>query len=171
MTDFSVWAARHPQAAQEFIEMISGQAQRAAAETDTSEAWAQQQVRFKCAQHFVVDRNGNKIHGMSWRNNVGATPVKCKQCGAKQTPVRYGLANDSPKVNKVLKSHDVIGVIPRLIRPRDVGSVIGQFASVEVKRPGWKYTGRGTEEGQARWAALISRAGGYSTFSTGELEL
>ena len=126
-----------------------------------SEVWSQQQVRFKVAH----------AGGMSWRNNVGATPAKCPDCGAPRQPIRFGLANDSSKLNKRIKSSDLILAIPRLITPTMVGSTIAQFGSIETKRPGWRYTGKGTEPGQAAWLALITRLGGYATFSTGELNL
>jgi len=65
----------------------------------------------------------------------------------------------------------LILAIPRKITPEMVGSVIAQFGTVEVKAPGWKYTGRGREEAQAAWLALIERIGGFARFSTGEIEL
>jgi hypothetical protein len=52
-----------------------------------------------------------------------------------------------------------------------VGSVIAQFAAIEVKRPGWIYTGTGREKAQANWLALIASLGGYAIFSTGDVEL
>lgn len=41
-----------------------------------------------------------------WRNNVGVSMV-IDEYGNKR-PVRYGLANDSAKVNKEIKSSDLI---------------------------------------------------------------
>jgi hypothetical protein len=126
-----------------------------------SEAWSQQQVRFKAAH----------AGAMTWRNNVGATPAKCPDCGEKQRPVRYGLANDSAKLNAALKSSDLILAIPRLITPAHVGTTIAQFGSVEAKRPGWVFKNTEREQAQAAWHALILRLGGFAAFSTGELEL
>ena len=128
---------------------------------EKSEAWAQQQVRFKFAE----------AGGMAWRNNVGATPAKCPDCGAKQRPIRYGLANDSARLNTHMKSSDLIGMVPRRITPALVGTTIAQFAAVETKRPGWQFKGTERERGQATWLSLISRAGGFAVFSTGELDL
>lgn len=162
MNNFNQWAARHPQAAAELQALLGAVPWPANEHTDgKSEAWAQQQVRIKAA----------RAGAMAWRNNVGATPAKCKHCGEKQQPIRFGLANDSAKLNESIKSADLILAIPRLIRPEDVGHTIAQFGSVETKRPGWRYTGKGQEEGQAKWLALIQQLGGYATFSTGELQL
>lgn len=157
------WATRHPQAAAE-LQQVLGAGPSYTMDPNAeykSEAWVQQRVRFKVAG----------AGAMSWRNNVGATPAKCPDCGAPRQPIRYGLANDSSKLNKQIKSSDLILAIPRFITPAMVGSTIAQFGSIETKRPGWRYTGKGTEAGQAAWLALIARLGGYATFSTGELNL
>jgi hypothetical protein len=126
-----------------------------------SEAWAQQQIRFSVARQGAY----------SWRNNVGATPAKCRECGAQQQPVRYGLANDSEKLNQEIKSGDLILAIPRIIRPEDVGRTIAQFGSIEAKEPGWVFSGTKREKGQAAWATLINKIGGFARFSTGEINL
>jgi hypothetical protein len=159
---YDQWAAKHPQAARELFQVIGGAPWPAPAKVDgKSEAWAQQQIRLKFAHHG----------GMAWRNNVGATPAKCPDCGEKQRPIRYGVANDSAQLNAKIKSADIIGAIPRLITGEMVGTTIAQFASIEAKRPGWKYAGNEHETAQATWLALIAKIGGYATFSTGELEL
>ena len=159
--NYSEWSARHPAAAAEMAAMLHDEFSAPDPDGGKSEAYAQQQARF----------NASKAGAMSWRNNVGATPAKCKNCGAKQRPVRYGLANDSARLNKDIKSSDLILAIPRVIRPEMVGTTIAQFGSVETKRPGWHYTGNGREAGQAAWLALIKSIGGFAAFSTGEIEL
>lgn len=162
MKGFNQWAARHPKAAADLQAILGAVPWPATDQTaGKSEAWAQQQVRLQVA----------RAGGMAWRNNVGATPSKCKHCGEKRQPTRYGLANDSAKLNESVKSSDLILGIPRLIRPQDVGRTICQFGSVETKRPGWRYTGTEQEEGQATWLTLIQRLGGYATFSTGDIKL
>lgn len=162
MNDFNDWAARHPHAAAELFVMLGAVEREMTAGGDgKSEAWSQQQARFAIAQQGA----------MSWRNNVGATPAKCEHCGEKLPIVRYGLANDSAKLNKKIKSSDLILAIPRVIRPQDVGTTIAQFGSVECKRPGWRYTGKEQEPGQAAWLALVNKVGGFAVFSTGEVHL
>jgi len=160
MNNYSEWATRHPQAARE-LEQTFGALPWPTGEAGKSEAYVQQQVRLKIAH----------AGGMSWRNNVGATPVKCPGCGAKRQPVRYGLANDSAQLNAKVKSSDLILAIPRVIRQQDVGHTIAQFGAVECKAPGWAYTGSGREAAQAAWLALIKKLGGFAAFSTGDVEL
>lgn len=156
--NYQEWAQRHPQAAAELQQVITcdvPDVERAG----RSEAWAQQQVR------MALGRAG----GIGWRNNVGATPARCPDCGVQQQPVRYGLANDSARLNERIKSSDVIGIVPRLILPQDVGTTIGQFAAFEVKRPGWQYKGDKREAAQAAFHALVIRFGGRAGFTTGSV--
>lgn len=116
-----------------------------------SEAWAQSVVRLEAG------RQGIK----TFRNNVGVLQDKTGR------PVRYGLANDSPQLNEILKSADLIGIKPVMIQPQHVGHLFGQFWSREVKAPGWQYTGAGREVAQMAWANLINSCGGDAAFTTG----
>lgn len=170
MNGYQLWAARHPQAAAELHEMTGAIPWPATEQTDgKSEAWAQQRARLNIAH----------AGALSFRNNVGATPAKvpvtCPKCGLrhnlKQTPVRYGLANDSQKLNKTIKSSDLILAIPRRITAEMVGTTIAQFGAVECKPPGWGYRATEREVGQAAFHALILGIGGYAAFSTGEVVL
>lgn len=160
---YGQWAAKYPEAAAAQAELLGAVPWAPYVQHDVkSEAWAQQQDR------MTIARAG----GMTWRNNVGATPTKCPDCGAKHAPVRYGLANDSTKLNKVVKSHDLIGIMPRHITAADVGQVIGQFISIESKRPGWTFDPLSEhEQAQAAWGSIIERLGGIATFSTGDVKL
>lgn len=163
MSDFKQWESRHPLAALELKAMMGAVPWPDNDETSgKSESWAQQQVRFKVAH----------AGGMLWRNNVGASKTRCSNCGAKQQPVRYGLANDSANLNRVIKSSDLIGAVPRVIRGCDVGRTIAQFVSIEVKKPGWSFRpGDAHEAAQAKWLTLIASLGGVATFSTGDIDL
>lgn len=159
---FEDWARRHPQAAADLIQTLNGMPWPMPEEAaGKSEAWAQQN------QRFLIARGG----GMSWRNNVGATPAKCPECNAPHQPIRFGLANDSAKLNEKIKSSDLIFAVPRKIRPQDVGTTIAQFGGMECKPPGWKYTGKGREPAQAAWLALINKLGGFACFTTGSVEV
>lgn len=121
------------------------------ADPSMSEAGVQARVR------LAASRAGMRL----WRNNVGA--VHDAELGRH---IRYGLANDSPQMNAVLKSADLIGIRPRIIGPSDIGELIGQFVSYEVKHAGWRWTGSDREQGQAAWAALITSLGGEARFVT-----
>ena len=65
-----------------------------------------------------------------WRNNSGAT------VDATGRMIRYGLGNDSTRLNSVWKSSDLIGVLPVIIQPYHVGRLAGIFMAVEVKDAG-----------------------------------
>lgn len=117
----------------------------------TSEAGVQSAVRLEASQKS----------GRLWRNNVGA------MFDDTQRMVRFGLANDSQKVNELIKSGDLIGPMPILITPAHVGKIIGQFTSREIKKPGWRYTGTDRELAQFNWALLVNSLGGNATFATG----
>ncbi len=98
-----------------------------------------------------------------FRNNVGA----CYD--PKGRFIRYGLANDSAQLNKLLKSSDLVGIRPVVIDPTHLGRTIGQFVALECKRSNWKFKGTKREEAQQRFLALVASHGGYARFSTGEL--
>lgn len=162
MTEFEQWAARHPQAAGELLAVLVAECGHPTAEQhDGRESAAQHRVRLAIA----------KTGAMAWRNNVGATPSRCPHCKAPQSVIRYGLANDSTRLNERIKSSDLILAIPRRITPADVGKTIAQFGAIETKRPGWKYTGTPREAAQFAWLALITGLGGYAAFSTGEVNI
>lgn len=167
MTSYEQWASAHPVAAAALADVLTASAQPPEGADGHAEEWAQQQAR------FAVARKG----GLVWRNNVGATPAEvectCHRCGfaftMKQRPVRYGLANDSAQLNKVVKSSDLIGVMPIKITPDMVGQTFGQFIALEVKRPHWHYTGKGREVAQAAFLTLVAEKGGIASFTTGAL--
>jgi len=165
---YAEWALRHPQAAQELERLTSVVATSTGAD-GKSEEWAQQQDRLAAA----------RFGALAWRNNVGATPahidVTCPSCSCRhrveQRPIRYGLANDSHRLNQVIKSSDLILAIPRPITQEMVGTTIAQFGAVEEKKPGWHYTGKGRESAQQAYLSLVLSVGGFATFSTGGLRL
>lgn len=118
----------------------------------SSEARVQSLVRIEAAQAGV------------WltRNNVGAF-----QDPKSGRWVRYGLANESAGQNQMVKSADLIGFRKRVILASDVGSTIAQFVSRECKAEGWRYSGRGREEAQARWRDFINSNGGDAAIISG----
>jgi hypothetical protein len=116
------------------------------------EAAVQARVRLQCS------RKGALV----WRNNVGACVDENGNF------IRYGLANDSARVNKKLKSSDLIGVRVVAITPEMVGTNIGQFVALEVKSAGWDYTGSEHEQAQSNFLTLVNGLGGYARFVTHE---
>lgn len=123
-----------------------------AASDALSEAGVQSRVR------VAASRAGLRV----WRNNVGA--VHDTERGIH---VRYGLANDSSQINAVLKSADLIGIRPRVIQTGDVGALIGQFVSFEVKHSAWVHRPNDEhEQAQTNWALLVQSLGGEARFLT-----
>lgn len=96
-----------------------------------------------------------------WRNNVGACTDEHGNF------IRYGLANDSKRLNSVLKSSDLIGCRPLVIKRDDVGKTFGQFVARECKPAGWRYAATDRELAQRRFIELINSLGGDAKFTTG----
>lgn len=117
---------------------------------------AQAEARVQDDVRLAASRRGFRL----WRNNVGA--FKADNGGF----VRYGLCNDSARLNAKLKSSDLIGIRPVKITPAHVGKTIGQFVAFEVKRGGWRYRGKGREEAQLRFLGLVVSLGGLARFVT-----
>ncbi len=123
-----------------------------------SEAAVQQRVRLSAAQQGLL----------LWRNNVGAYDPK----NPPSPGTRWGLANDTKKLNSQVKSSDLIGIKPIVIQPEHVGTIVGQFIARECKKSGWAY-GKGGKDQQARELAqnnfieLVTAAGGDAKFITG----
>lgn len=154
--DLMTWAARHgvtPQALNELRQLFCCYADKTPGADDQSEAAVQQLVRLEAS------RAGARL----FRNNVGA--FQSPDTGAW---VRYGLANESVQMNRMIKSSDLVGLRPVVITPQHVGSVIGQFVAREVKRSGWRYTGNTHEKAQLRFLQLVASLGGDACFCNGE---
>ena len=113
------------------------------------------------AAKAAVQLEASHVSIRLWRNNVGAAYTPDGKL------VRYGLANVSTAVNKRIKSSDLIGIRPVIIRPDHVGTVVGQFIAREIKRPGWKYAATDHEAAQLKFLNLILSMGGDAAFATG----
>jgi len=93
------------------------------------------------------------------RNNVGAYQDKTGRWN------RYGLCNDSKRMNEEIKSHDYIGIRPVLITEDHVAQVIGQFVAREVKHSNWAYTNTAHERAQLKFAEAVVARGGDAMFA------
>jgi hypothetical protein len=113
-----------------------------------------QEAKIQKELRVIASQKGFRL----WRNNVGVAYDN------RNVPVRFGLANDSAAMNSSIKSSDLIGIKPIVIQPHHVGSVFGQFVSLECKRFGWEFKGTKRETAQKRWIDLINEFGGYAKF-------
>lgn len=155
MPDLYTWARRWGipfEAIAELRQQMGVDPIRDAVTDAVTEAGASQRVRLAFA----------RSDGLLFRNNVGA--MQDPETGR---VVRYGLANESPQMNKRIKSSDLIGIQPVTITLAMVGGVIGQFVAREVKKPGWTYTGAGREAAQLKYLELVISKGGDAAFTTG----
>jgi hypothetical protein len=117
-----------------------------------SETRQQGQVRIEASQRGV------------WltRNNVGVL------MDTRGVPVRYGIANETPQQNKIMKSGDLIGMYSFVIQPHHVGRRIAQFVSREMKKEGWVFNPRDAHEAaQKTWMDFVLSKGGDAAFATG----
>lgn len=137
MEGLTAWEQTYPDAARALWSLLAPSSPTATGAG--SEARVQSAVRLEAAQRGWA----------LYRNNVGVLRDD------RGVPLRFGLANDSAAVNKVMKSGDLIGIRPLTITPDLVGTVVGQFVSVEVKRPGGVI-----HPAQHAWAALVRKRGG-----------
>ena len=110
----------------------------------------------------VIRLEATKSGLRMWRNNVGACTDSYGNF------IRYGLANDSTKLNKVVKSSDLIGIKPIKISASDVGRTIGQFTAREVKKSDWKLGKSAREAAQLNFLNIVNELGGDGQFVTGE---
>lgn len=115
---------------------------------------AQDAVRLEASQRGV----------RLFRNNVGAVTTDDGR------HIRFGLANDSKRMNDAIKSADLIGITPVLITAAHVGKTVGIFTSVEVKRGDWNpaSTDKRTTA-QRKWQQLVRSLGGIAIFSKGSM--
>jgi hypothetical protein len=155
MTVLTEWAERwgvSPAAIADLRDVLTVQPDTMPDPTGTSEAAVQAAVRLEASEA------GCRL----WRNNVGA----CKDEAGRM--IRYGLCNESAKMNHLIKSSDLIGVRPVVVRPEHVGTTIGQFMAREVKQAGWTYKGTPREVAQLKFLQLVTSLGGDARFAAGK---
>lgn len=150
--ELQIWATRHSvsnPALTELIQLLAMPPSPARQLTQYSEAAVQAEIKLAAPRHG----------GVVWRNNVGVWSDN-------GTPVRYGLANESAKLNKSVKSSDLIGFIPRIL----AGKLVAVFTAIECKRGSWSWGGTQAEIGQQRFHNIIKAGGGYAGFARNKEE-
>ena len=149
----NAWAQKWnipPAAMAELSELLGRVPVTAGGVEPVSESAIQTRARHEAARYGAI----------LWRNNVGVLK------DANGVPVRFGLANDSKRVNTHVKSSDLIGIVSKRIEPRDLGKVLGVFVAVEVKRGGWRWRGTPREVSQNRFLDIVRTRGGAAGFVT-----
>lgn len=155
------WAARHHVSLQALAELQQAFGHLPELENGVREGDAENMVQARV--RLAAPAAGYVLH----RNNVGAMKDE------RGVPVRYGLANDTAALNKVVKSSDLIGwkseiwLHPETFQP----TKIARFTSLECKHAGWPgYNPENAHErAQQRWIELVVSAGGIGAFTTGGL--
>lgn len=161
MSVFDDWAEKYdipPKAVDEFVKILAEELyiQPKIKEDSRTEATIQDLVRMKAATE------GARL----WRNNVGAF-----RDPRTDRVVRYGLCNESSRMNRKIKSSDLVGIKPVIITESMVGTVFGQFLAREIKRPGWEFKGTEREKAQLAFLAAVKRMGGDAKFTTSDERL
>ncbi len=152
------WARRHGIGVQpltELLQLLAMPAPPPRDPTPRSEAAAQAEIRLAAPMWG----------GVLWRNNVG-------QWDDDGVPVRYGLANDSAKLNRSVKSSDLVGFLPMLIGQEQVGQLVAVLTAIECKRGDWVWSGSKRERAQQRFLNIVKTGGGIAGFARnrGEFE-
>lgn len=122
--------------------------------------------------HVILD--AASLNNELWRNNVGVAwygNTTHLNDGSlliqNPRPVRYGLCNESKKMNQNVKSSDYIGITPTLVTPAMVGSVLGVFTAVETKASDWTLNTNDKHcLAQKNFHDIVLKAGGYAGFAT-----
>jgi len=111
-------------------------------------------------QRVLLEAAQNNI--LLMRNNNGA----CQDATGRF--IRYGLLNESAKMNEHMKSSDYVGIAPTLITPEMVGRVVGVFVGIETKASMWHFNQMDERAvAQQRFIDLVRSYGGYAGFATG----
>lgn len=104
-----------------------------------------------------------RIHSLSkfksflMRNNSGVLPNPTTG-----TPIRFGLGNDSTRINNLFKSSDLIGITPTKC---PCGHVYGVFTALEIKNPNWTFDFQNkNDRAQQNFINLVKKNSGLGSF-------
>lgn len=159
MTRLHDWSIRHHVSLQALQELHILLTSTVVAPPDTVEGALETDVQARV--RVAASQAGDVL----WRNNSGVLKNE------RGVPVRFGLCNDSEKLNEHAKSSDLIGIRRVLVTPAHVGRTVGVFYAREVKRAGWRYTGTPREVAQLRFIEAVVAMGGDAGFATSEGDL
>lgn len=106
-----------------------------------------------------VRLTASKIGAVLWRNNNGACVTD------EGRHLRFGLGNDSKKINEKFKSSDLIGITPMRIGEQHLNKVVGLFTAFEIKHGSWYWTGTAREHAQWKYIQLVNHYGGIAGFA------
>lgn len=152
MNELQQWAARHavtPAALAELAAVLADPPPPPANPTPRSEAACQAEIRLQAP----------KLGGVLWRNNCG---VFLDDTGV---PVRFGLANDSKRLNTKIKSADLVGFVPMVVGAHHIGRMVALFTAIECKRGDWRWGGSAREVAQQRFLNIVKSGGGLAGFA------
>lgn len=100
---------------------------------------------------------------LTMRNNVGVAVA------ADGRHIRYGLMNESAKLNASVKSSDYIGITPVQAYVEGIGwTVLGVFTAIETKASNWKFSPADERAvAQQKFHDIVRNHGGFAGFATG----
>ena len=102
---------------------------------------------------------GSQFGMLLQRNNNGACIDETGRL------IRYGLMNESKKVNQEIKSSDLIGITPVQITGHMVGRTVGIYTALECKETGWKMRPSDDRaKAQLKYIELVRSYGGIAGF-------
>lgn len=105
---------------------------------------------------LAAAQNGDYL----WRNNRGAFQDDTGRW------IRYGLMNESDKIDKICKSSDRIGITSLIIQPHHVGRLVGVFTAIETKPSDWHMIPSDKRAiAQSAFHDIVLRAGGFAGFA------
>lgn len=100
---------------------------------------------------------------LTMRNNVGACQDETGRF------IRYGLMNESAKLNARIKSSDYIGITPVQAYVEGIGwTILGVFTAIETKASDWQFNPSDERAvAQLKFHDIVRQHGGFAGFATG----
>lgn len=115
-----------------------------------NESTVQDEIRLDSSQYGGLLRNNSGVY------NPDDPPTSW---------TRWGLGNDSKKINEVRKSSDLIGCTAVVITPEMIGHTVAVLTVVEVKKQGWRYSATKKNRAQLNFINWVRSNGGVGCFA------